>query len=133
MTMMDRTDAQTQQNETQARSLRHERVVLRAQVEQQRAQGPDAGSVRQLEDQYNRMRSTYDESHPDMVALRRQIDSLKYGTSAGAGTSLRSQLAAKRSTLAEARERYGDEHPDIKRLQRDIATLETRINAGEKS
>ena len=67
-----------------------------------------------------------------MIAMRRQIDSLKYGTSASSGTSLRSQLNSKRSTLAEARQRYGAEHPDIKRLQRDIATLETRIKNGER-
>jgi uncharacterized protein involved in exopolysaccharide biosynthesis len=133
MTLMDRTDSQIQQNETQARSLRQERVFLVAQLEQQRAQGPDAASVRQLEDQYNRMRSTYDESHPDMVALRRQIDALKYGTSASSGTSLRSQLNAKRQTLAEARQRYGEEYPDVKKLQRDIATLEARIKAGERA
>jgi polysaccharide biosynthesis transport protein len=78
------------------------------------------------------MRSTYDESHPDMVALRRQIDSMKFGTSAGAGSSLRSQLNQKRATLAESRQRYGEEHPDIKKLQRDIATLETRIRSGER-
>ena len=132
MTMMDRTDGQIQQNETQARSLRQERVFLMAQLEQQRAQGPDAASVRQLEDQYNRMRSSYDESHPDMVALRRQIDSLKFGTSASTGTSLRSQLNAKRQTLAEARQRYGEEYPDVKKLQRDIATLEARLKAGER-
>jgi uncharacterized protein involved in exopolysaccharide biosynthesis len=132
MTMMDRAEAQLAQNEMQARSLRQERVFLAGQLEQARAAGPDAGSVRQLEDQYSRMRSSYDESHPDMVALRRQIDSLKFGTSAGVGTSLRSQLTAKRATLAEARQRYGEEHPDIRRLQRDIATLETRIKSGER-
>jgi polysaccharide biosynthesis transport protein len=132
MTMMDRAEAQLAQNEMQARSLRQERVFLAGQLEQARAAGPDAGSVRQLEDQYARMRSSYDESHPDMVALRRQIDSLKFGTSASTGTSLRSQLNAKRSTLAEARQRYGEEHPDIRRLQRDIATLETRIKNGER-
>jgi uncharacterized protein involved in exopolysaccharide biosynthesis len=132
MTMMDRTEAQIQQNEMQARSLRQDRVFLMAQLEQQRAQGPDAASLRQLEDQYTRMSASYDEGHPDMIALRRQIDSLKYGTSVGAGTSLRSQLNQKRATLAEARQRYGAEHPDIKRLQRDIATLETRIKAGDR-
>jgi polysaccharide biosynthesis transport protein len=107
-------------------------VFLVAQLEAQRQQGPDAGSLRSLEDQYSRMRSTYDESHPDMVAMRRQIDSLKFGTSAGAGTSLRSQLNQKRATLAEARQRYGEEHPDIKKLQRDITTLETRMKSGER-
>jgi len=132
MTIMDRTEAQLDTNEQQARSLRQERVFLAAQLEQARSAGPDSGSLRQLEDQYARMRSSYDEGHPDMIALRRQIDSLKYGTSASTGTSLRSQLNSKRSTLAEARQRYGEEHPDIRRLQRDIATLETRIKNGER-
>jgi polysaccharide biosynthesis transport protein len=132
MSMLDRTESQIAQNEMQARSLRQDRVFLAAQLEQQRAAGPDAASVRQLEDQYSRMRSTYDESHPDMVALRRQIDSLKYGSSAGAGTSLSSQLNQKRATLAEARQRYGAEHPDIRKLQRDIETLETRMKAGDR-
>ncbi|HEU5135135.1 MAG TPA: GNVR domain-containing protein [Steroidobacteraceae bacterium] len=132
MSIMDRTESQLEQITQQMGALRQERVFLAAQLEQSRAAGPDAGSVRQLEDQYSRMRSSYDESHPDMVQLRRQIDSLKFGTSAGTGTSLRSQLNAKRATLAEARQRYGAEHPDIKRLQRDIATLETRIKNGER-
>ena len=132
MSIMDRTEAQLATNDQQMRSLRQERVFLAAQLEEARSAGPDAGSVRQLEDQYARMRSSYDESHPDMVALRRQIDSLKFGTSASTGTSLRSQLNSKRATLAEARQRYGEEHPDIKRLQRDIATLEARLKAGER-
>jgi polysaccharide biosynthesis transport protein len=132
MSMMDRAESQLAANNTQMASLRQERVFLAAQLESARATGPDSSSVRQLEDQYSRMRSTYDESHPDMVALRRQIDSLKYGTSAGAGTSLSSQLNQKRATLNEARQRYGEEHPDIKKLQRDIVTLEARIKSGEK-
>jgi uncharacterized protein involved in exopolysaccharide biosynthesis len=132
MSIMDRTESQLEQVNQQMASLRQERVFLASQLEQSRAAGPDAGSVRQLEDQYARMRSSYDESHPDMVALRRQIDSLKYGTSAAGGTSLKSQLSAKQATLAEARQRYGEEHPDIKKLQREIATLQTRIKNGER-
>lgn len=132
MSMMDRAENTLAANNTTMASLRQERVFLAAQLEQTRAQGLDSGSVRQLEDQYSRMKSSYDENHPDMVTLRRQIDSLKYGTSAGAGTSLRSQLTQKRATLAEARQRYGAEHPDIKRLERDIATLDARIKGGER-
>jgi succinoglycan biosynthesis transport protein ExoP len=132
MSMMDRAENQLTDNNSRMAALRQERVFLAAQLEQSRAQGLDSGSVRTLEDQYSRMRSSYDEAHPDMIALRRQIDSLKYGSSAGAGTSLRSQLNQKRATLAEARQRYGAEHPDIKRLERDIATLDTRIKSGER-
>ena len=79
------------------------------------------------------MRSSYDESHPDMVALRRQIDSLKYGTSAGTGTSLRSQLNQQardaRRGAAALRRRASR---TSSKLQRDIATLETRIKNGER-
>jgi len=132
MSMMDRAQSQLAANELQMRSLRQERVFLAAQLETARSAGPEAGSLRQLEDQYARMRASYDEGHPDMIAMRRQIDSLKYGTSASAGTSLRSQLNSKRATLAEARQRYGAEHPDIRRLERDIGTLETRIKNGER-
>jgi succinoglycan biosynthesis transport protein ExoP len=132
MSIMDRAESQLDQVNQQMASLRQERVFLSSQLEQSRAQGPDAGSLRSLEDQYSRMRSSYDEAHPDMVALRRQIDAIKFGTSVGTGTSLRSQLSSKRATRAEARQRYGEEHPDIKRLQRDIATLETRIKNGER-
>jgi uncharacterized protein involved in exopolysaccharide biosynthesis len=133
MSMMDRVESQLQQIEVQQRALRQERVFLAAQLETARAQGPNAGSVRQLEEQYARMQSTYDESHPDMVALRRQIDSLKFGTSTSAGSSLRSQLNAKRATLTESRQRYGEEHPDIRRLMREIETLEARIASGERA
>ncbi len=132
MSIMDRAEAQLLTNEQQARSLRQERVFLAAQLEQARAAGPDVGSLRSLEEQYARMGSSYDEGHPDMIALRRQIDSMKFGSSAGAGSSLRSQLNSKRATLAESRQRYGAEHPDIRRLERDIATLETRIKNGER-
>ncbi|HET9861971.1 MAG TPA: GNVR domain-containing protein [Steroidobacteraceae bacterium] len=132
MSMMDRTEAQIAQNDMQARALRQERVFLAAQLDQQRSQGIDSTSLRQLEDQYARMRSSYDESHPDMIALRRQIDALKFGTTAAAGSSLRSQLNAKRATLAQARQRYGEEYPDVKKLQREIANLEARIKSGEK-
>ncbi len=132
MSIMDRTQSQLEQIDMQARTLRQERVFLASQLEAARAAGPEAGTLRSLEEEFNRRRSTYDESHPDMIALRRQIDSLRYGTSASAGTSLSSQLAAKRSTLAQARQRYGAEHPDIRKLQRDIDTLETRIRSGER-
>ena len=55
MTMMDRAEAQLNTNEQQMSSLRQERVFLAAQLEQARTAGPDAGSVRQLEEQYARM------------------------------------------------------------------------------
>ena len=73
---------------------------------------------------------TYDESHPDMIAMRRQIDQLRAGGST-AGMSLQAQLQTQRSILAEARQRYSEDHPDVKRIMRNIEALEARIAAGE--
>ena len=133
ISMMDRTERDLEQLQLQAQTLRRERVFLVSQLQQTAAAGPDAGSVRSLEDEYRRRSSTYDESHPDMVSLRRQIDSLKAGGVAAGGGSLSEQLTAKRATLAEVRQRYSEEHPDVRKLQRDIAALEARIGAGERA
>ena len=89
MSMMDRTESQLDaDHDTQMSSLRQERVFLAAQLEQTRAAGPRCRRACASSKTSTRACGRrYDESHPDMVALRRQIDSLKYGTSAGAGTS----------------------------------------------
>jgi uncharacterized protein involved in exopolysaccharide biosynthesis len=34
----------------------------------------DEGMLAQLQAEYNKKLATYDENHPDMIALRRQID-----------------------------------------------------------
>lgn len=130
MTMMDRTERDLEQMQMQMRTLQQDRVFLTAQLEQGEA-NPDATSVRQLEQEYERKSSTYDESHPDMVSMRRQIETLRMGGSAGVGASLQAQLDAERSVLAETRQRYSEDHPDVKRLQRSIQALEARIAAGE--
>ncbi len=132
MSMMDRTERDMEQMQLQAQTLRQERVFLVSQLQTAKSAGPDAGSLRSLEEEYRRRSSTYDESHPDMVSLRRQIESIKAGGS-GASVSLREQLTAKRATLVEVRQRYSADHPDVKRLNRDIAALEARIGAGERA
>lgn len=129
MTVMDRTERDLEQMQMQLRALQQDRVFLMAQLDQGEAD-PDAGSARQLQQQYQQKLSTYDESHPDMVSLRRQIETLRTG-GAAVGASLQGQLDAQRSVLAETRQRYSDDHPDVKRLQRSIQALEARIAAGE--
>lgn len=130
LNVMDRTERDIQTIETQMQALRRERVFLMAQLQQAKSASPSAGNLRQLEEEYQRKSVSYDESHPDMISLRRQIDRLRAGGST-AGMSLQGQLQAQRSILAEARQRYSDEHPDIKRIIRNIDALEARIASGE--
>jgi polysaccharide biosynthesis transport protein len=127
---MDRTENEIQNVETQMQALRRERVFLMAQLQQARASGPETGNLRLIEEEYKRRSVTYDEGHPDMIAMRRQMDALRAGGST-TGMSLSAQLQTQRSILAEARQRYSEDHPDVKRIMRNIESLQARIAAGE--
>jgi polysaccharide biosynthesis transport protein len=130
LNVMDRTENDIQNIETQMQALRRERVFLMAQLQQANTAAPETTSLRQLEAEYEQKSLSYDESHPDMISLRRQIDRLRAGGST-AGMTLQQQLQSQRSILSEARERYSEDHPDIKRIMRSIESLEARIAAGE--
>ena len=133
LNLMDRTQRDLDDVEQQERTLRQEKIFLEQQLEQARNAGMDEGMLAQLQAEYNKKLATYDENHPDMIALRRQIDALKAGGGAVDSLSLPAQLQAQRQILAQARQRYSEDHPDVKRIERQIKTLETRIAAGETS
>ena len=116
--------------EREIRSLQQNRIFVAQQLKQAQA-GPTVGSLRELEDEYARLSATYAESHPDVVSLRRQIESLRASGPTTAGNTLQSQLDSQRAALAEARERYSEDHPDVRRMMRNIASLEARIASGE--
>jgi succinoglycan biosynthesis transport protein ExoP len=132
MNVMERTETDIQDIEMQMQALRRERVFLVAQLQQARAAGPETANLRALEDEYNRKSMQYDQSHPDLIMLRRQIDQLRAGGTTS-GMSLRSQLQQQRSILAEAKQRYSEDHPDVQRIARNIQAIEARIAAGETS
>lgn len=128
--VMDRIERDVQDVETQMQALRRERVFLAAQLQQARAMGPESVNLQQLEAEYQRRSATYDVSHPDLISLRRQIETLRRGGSPS-GMSLQAQLQTQRSILNETRQRYSEDHPDVKRIQRNIEALQSRIAAGD--
>lgn len=130
MGAMDRTETEIRNIESQLQALRRERVFIVSQVQQARSAAPESVSLRQLEEEYRRKSASYDESHPDMISMRRQMDTLRSGGSV-AGMSLRAQLQQQRSILAEAQQRYSKDHPDVKRIMRNMESLEARIASGE--
>jgi succinoglycan biosynthesis transport protein ExoP len=132
LSVMERTETDIRNLEAQMQALRRERVFLMAQLQQARSAAPETVSLRQLEEEYRRKSLQYDEAHPDMISLRRQMEQLRAGGSV-AGMSLEQQLQTQRSILNEARQRYSDDHPDIKRIQRTIQSLEARIASGENA
>jgi succinoglycan biosynthesis transport protein ExoP len=115
------------------RTLQQNRVFIMQQLQQARATGTNADALRDLEADYKKKAAVYDENHPDMIAMRRQLESLRRGDAIGAGSSLKAQIAAQQAILAETRQRYSEDHPDVKRLERSISALQARLAAGESS
>jgi uncharacterized protein involved in exopolysaccharide biosynthesis len=112
------------------RSLEQNRVFVAQQLRQAQA-GPATSNLRALEEEYARRAAIYSETHPDVVTLRRQIESLRAAGPATGSNTLQGQLDTARAALAEASQRYSTDHPDVRRMQRNIETLEARIAAGE--
>jgi polysaccharide biosynthesis transport protein len=133
LNLMDRMQRDLDDTEQQQRTLSQEKIFTEQQLVQARNAGMDEGMLGQLQADYNKKLATYDENHPDMIALRRQIDALKAGGGAVDSLSLPAQLQAQRQILAQARQRYSEDHPDVKRIERQIKSLETRIASGETS
>ncbi len=133
MSTKDRTEQEMANIGEQIRTLQQNQTFLQGQLQQVQA-NPDNETLRQLEEQYAKKRNIYDENHPDMVSLRRQIEVLKRGgLGAQQGSSLQSQLETQRQILVETRQRYSEDHPDVRRIERTVRTLEARIAAGEKA
>ncbi len=126
----DRAQRDLDDYQAQLRTLVNERSFVDQQLQQVATQGAGAQRLQELEDTYRQRLQTYDPSHPDMLALQREIDELRNGAAQRGGT-LGQQLATQRDILAQARLRYNDNHPDVVRLRANIAALEQRIAAGE--
>jgi uncharacterized protein involved in exopolysaccharide biosynthesis len=108
------------------------RIFLMQQLQTAQSTGSGA-DLAAIQDEYKRKSATYDASHPDMIALRRQIESARQGgVLRGRKNTLQAQLQALEADLAEARLRYSEDYPDVRRLQDDIKSLKQRIAAGEK-
>ena len=62
-----------------SQNLRQNRIFLAQQIEQARSASPDANLLSELEAEYARKQAIYDPDHPDLINLRRQIESLRRG------------------------------------------------------
>jgi uncharacterized protein involved in exopolysaccharide biosynthesis len=87
-----------------------------------------AERVQTLQAELIRLLAIYSPDHPDVIRVRRELESLAGSTE---GISMRqaleAELAAKRAQLDAARSRYDAEHPDVQTLERAVANLEERI------
>ncbi|HEX6998130.1 MAG TPA: hypothetical protein VF322_08290 [Gammaproteobacteria bacterium] len=136
MQLLDRTERDLQDVESEIRTLR-ERVSLYeselAQLSPYTTVLDDQGNpilsprdrLKMLQRTYVQLSAIYTQDHPDVQKTKREIDALSAQTGLpGIDRSiLQTELNARLDELAAAQERYSDDHPDVVRLQRTVDNL----------
>lgn len=92
--------------------------------------------LKMLQRQFVRDSAIYSQDHPDILRLRREIETLSAQTGVpGIDRSiLETALDARRQELEAVRERgVTDEHPDVVRLQMAIANLEEALRSAPRT
>ncbi len=86
-----------------------------------------------LRQEYLELTGRYGPQHPDVVRVKREIESLSQGGAITTTEDIDQRIAAlstQRSTLLDT---YSPEHPDVVRLERSIATLEEERRLASRS
>ncbi|MFA7387180.1 MAG: Wzz/FepE/Etk N-terminal domain-containing protein [Thiohalobacteraceae bacterium] len=131
---IDRTEREVSDIGNQIRSLEDRRFYLQGQLGQQDPYGQDVNTspgarLKALRTEYASKAARYSTDHPDVIRLKREIESMERETGqVNPRESLLEQIAALKTELASVREKYSSEHPDVQRLQRTLAGLEDTLD-----
>jgi uncharacterized protein involved in exopolysaccharide biosynthesis len=137
---MNRIDGQLREISRQLNVINENRISIEAQMAVVRPTQPTpladgtvalspADQLKSLQTQLSIVQSRYSEEHPDVIALNRDIESLRsrFGLDVNLA-ELDQELTAAKADLAVAREKYSADHPDVVALDRQVADLERQIN-----
>ncbi len=134
--LRDRADSELLEVDRRRTALEQQKFFLEGQLAQVKPNTPLISSsgeripdaddrLKMLEAQYASLSGIYSPKHPDLVKMRREIDSLRAETGGHADPDEQAkQLTKLRTELATMRERYSDTHPDVVKLKHSIAALE---------
>lgn len=136
MNLMERTERELEDVERGISDLEERKVYLESQLSQlepNTGESPE-GRLRDLQMAYLRASAIYSPDHPDIVNMRREIDTLKaqVGHTDNTG-SLEQQILGVQGELAAAREKYSEDHPDIAALKRSLAALNEELDKSRSS
>jgi uncharacterized protein involved in exopolysaccharide biosynthesis len=129
MAAMDRIERDLETTQLQIDTLKRERTIVQSQLSAIPSTSNEAiAQLAALQNEYVRVSSIYQENHPNVVSIRRQIELLSETVDSSAAIPiLQQQLNEITVDLAQARERYSEDHPDVRQLVRSEAALKGRI------
>jgi uncharacterized protein involved in exopolysaccharide biosynthesis len=93
-----------------------------------------ADQLKLLKSQYARATAAYEDTHPDVVRLKSEIDGLeKELGSQNTYRDTKRELEQARADLAAARQSHSEDYPDVVRLSREVAQLEEKLKNAPRS
>ena len=130
MSLMERTQRELEDTERQITTLEQRKLEMQSQlanVEPYAGKSP-AARLKELQTQYLSAAAIYSQDHPDVVRLRREVESLKKELGIVDERSIvEDQYKKARADLANAEKQYAPDHPDVVRLRAAVASLERKL------
>jgi len=120
---LDDLKAEVRTEEERIRFLRDERRTLVTES------GIGVDRMAELQEELARASARYSPDHPDVVALRREIEMLRQSDDQHGPNDSALAISQVRQELAVAREKYSPDHPDVRRLERTLASLEAQAGS----
>ena len=78
-----------------------------------------------LESEYPSLQASYSADHPDVIKVKREIESLKKQTGGNIDLNkMNAELTNKKADLALLLKQYSEKHPDVLKLQKQISILQ---------
>ncbi|MEN8803652.1 MAG: Wzz/FepE/Etk N-terminal domain-containing protein [Thiogranum sp.] len=137
--IMERTEREISDIDSQIRSQQQTRIYLLGQLAQLKPYGVDisldpATRLQGLRTEYLRLLARYSAEHPDVIRTKREIEGLEQETGYvdSSAEQLR-QIEALRSELATLRKKYAEQHPDVVKLEQQIKALEDSVSSTPKT
>lgn len=139
LSTVERLQTELASNQSQIISLRDQIIALTLERSNLQYYIPSQSNVAgssseaqllQAQSEYSRLQAKYSPSHPDVLQLKRQIDSLKaeLGIQVDDNEVIQTELARAEDNLIVLKQRYADNHPDVKALVNRITGLKQQVN-----
>jgi len=142
--LYEKTDTEIERTKERIRTLDDQTTALQAELaitKPNRDIFTDAGQkvltggerLSLLTAEYLRLSAKYSAQHPDLIKLRREIETLGGESNASGVTALIEKLAVLKDRLSKARQKYSHDHPDVISLQESVAAIERGLQTATVS
>ena len=141
--MTGRLQSQISDIDSQIKNIEQQEISLRARLAQTNKYAPkvlasgdtvlsDVDRLEALQSQYRKEAAIYKPDHPELIRLRREIDSLAAEVGhEGNKDDLKRLLADRENELAQLKSKYSDKYPKVVALQNLIAELKKQLTMAD--